>query len=71
MRKIGGDLRSLGLHQQDRIHGNLKPQNILLVHAQSDDFTTFFSWKLIDFASLHCGWALWCQAALVRTARPR
>ena len=41
--------------------------NIVRVHAQSDDFTTFFSWQLIDFTLP----ALWsgpfgCQAALVR-----
>jgi hypothetical protein len=51
VRKIGGDLALAldALHRQDRIHGDLKPLNIVRVHAQSDDFTTFFSWQLIDF----------------------
>ena len=51
------------LHKNERIHGDLKPLNIVRVQAQSDDFTTFFGWQLIDFdVSCPVGEPFWSKA---------
>tara|TARA_B100000459_G_scaffold133172_1_gene88268 strand:- start:52 stop:2280 length:2229 start_codon:yes stop_codon:yes gene_type:complete len=50
VRKIGGDLaRALdALHVSGRVHCDFKPLNIVRVPEDGRDFTTFFSWQLID-----------------------